>query len=145
MAAGLLTAEPLTLGNVPRPRRHRDDGRRCSPATASPVDRAADGRTVAIGGPIDNTEAPYDLVRKMRASVLVLGPLLARIGEARVSLPGGCAIGTRPIDLHLKGLEQLGATIELEGGYVHASAPRGLVGATHRAAAPSASARPRTC
>jgi UDP-N-acetylglucosamine 1-carboxyvinyltransferase len=66
----------------------------------------------------------------MRASVLVLGPLVARVGEARVSLPGGCAIGTRPIDLHLKGLEQLGATIRLDGGYVHASAPRGLHGAT---------------
>ncbi len=69
-----------------------------------------DGRTLSIGGAITNTEAPYDIVRKMRASVLVLGPLLARVGEARVSLPGGCAIGTRPIDLHLKGLEQLGAT-----------------------------------
>jgi UDP-N-acetylglucosamine 1-carboxyvinyltransferase len=74
-------------------------------------------------------EAPYDLVRKMRASVLVLGPLLARGGEARVSLPGGCAIGPRPIDLHLKGLERLGAEIELVDGYVEARAPKGLVGA----------------
>ena len=65
--------------------------------------------------------APYDLVRKMRASVLVLGPLLARTGAAKVSLPGGCAIGPRPIDLHLMGMERLGATIELEGGYVHAT------------------------
>src|SRR6185436_13825147 len=64
-------------------------------------------------------EAPYDVVRKMRASVLVLGPLLARHGEAKVSLPGGCAIGVRPIDQHLKGLEALGATFTLEGGYVH--------------------------
>jgi UDP-N-acetylglucosamine 1-carboxyvinyltransferase len=74
-------------------------------------------------------EAPYDLVRKMRASVLVLGPLLARAGRARVSLPGGCAIGPRPIDLHLKGLEKLGAEIELVDGYVEARAPAGLHGA----------------
>ncbi len=77
---------------------------------------------------IVSTTAPYDLVRKMRASVLVLGPLLARCGEARVSLPGGCAIGTRPVDLHLKGLERLGGVIELRQGYIHASAPKGLVG-----------------
>jgi len=76
-----------------------------------------------------STTAPYDLVRKMRASVLVLGPLLARAGEARVSLPGGCAIGPRPVDLHLKGLERLGATIELRQGYIEASARKGLVGA----------------
>ena len=68
-----------------------------------------DGRTLSLGGAITNTEAPYDIVRKMRASFLVLGPLLARAGEARVSLPGGCSIGARPIDLHLKGLEQMGA------------------------------------
>jgi len=77
---------------------------------------------------ITSTTAPYDLVRKMRASILVLGPLVARCGEARVSLPGGCAIGTRPVDLHLKGLEALGATIELANGYVHARAPKGLTG-----------------
>src|SRR5690606_32589200 len=75
------------------------------------------------------TTAPYDLVRKMRASVLALGPVLARGGEARVSLPGGCAIGTRPIDLHLMGLERMGAAIELEGGYVQARAAQGLRGA----------------
>ena len=72
-----------------------------------------DGRTLSLGGAITNTEAPYDIVRKMRASVLVLGPLLARAGEARVSLPGGCSIGARPIDLHLKGLEQMGARFRL--------------------------------
>ena len=77
-----------------------------------------DGRTLSIGGQITNTEAPYDIVRKMRASFLVLGPLLARVGEARVSLPGGCGIGARPIDLHLKGLEQMGATFDLDGGYI---------------------------
>jgi UDP-N-acetylglucosamine 1-carboxyvinyltransferase len=78
---------------------------------------------------VTNTQAPYDLVRKMRASVLVLGPLLARAGQAEVSLPGGCAIGTRPIDVHLKGLESLGAEIELRDGYVHARAPGRLKGA----------------
>ncbi len=77
---------------------------------------------------IASTTAPYDLVRKMRASILVLGPLVARCGEARVSLPGGCAIGTRPVDLHLKGLEALGAEIELANGYVQARAPKGLTG-----------------
>ena len=70
-------------------------------------------------------EAPYELVKTMRASVLVLGPLVARCGQARVSLPGGCAIGARPIDQHLKGLEALGAKIELDHGYVNATAPRG--------------------
>ncbi|SMH57944.1 UDP-N-acetylglucosamine 1-carboxyvinyltransferase [Azospirillum agricola] len=74
---------------------------------------------------VTNTTAPYDLVRKMRASVLVLGPLLARCGEAKVSLPGGCAIGARPVDLHIKGLEAMGADIRIEGGYIVAKAPAG--------------------
>jgi UDP-N-acetylglucosamine 1-carboxyvinyltransferase len=78
---------------------------------------------------IASTTAPYDLVRKMRASVLVLGPLVARAGVARVSLPGGCAIGTRPVDLHIKGLERLGATVELRQGYIEARAEKGLTGA----------------
>jgi UDP-N-acetylglucosamine 1-carboxyvinyltransferase len=130
MAAGLLTSERLVLSNVPQ---------LADIATMSAlllqhgvaVDRATnDGRTLSIGGAITNTEAPYDIVRKMRASVLVLGPLLARVGEARVSMPGGCAIGTRPIDLHLKGLQQMGAAIELESGYVRATARDGLHGAT---------------
>ena len=77
---------------------------------------------------ITTTKAPYELVRKMRASILVLGPLLAREGHAEVSLPGGCAIGSRPVDLHLQGMQQLGAEIELKEGYVHAKAPNGLVG-----------------
>jgi UDP-N-acetylglucosamine 1-carboxyvinyltransferase len=77
---------------------------------------------------IVSTTAPYDLVRRMRASVLVLGPLVARLGQARVSLPGGCAIGTRPVDLHIKALEALGATIAIEQGYIHATAPKGLKG-----------------
>lgn len=74
---------------------------------------------------IETFTAPYDIVRKMRGSILVLGPLLARFGQARVSLPGGCAIGTRPVDLHIKGLEEMGATITLEGGYINAKAPKG--------------------
>src|SRR3954470_7813647 len=87
-------------------------------------------RSIILNGAgVNDTTAPYDLVRKMRASVLVLGPLVARHGQARVSLPGGCAIGTRPVDLHIKGLQQLGAEIELKDGYVVASAPKGLRGA----------------
>src|SRR6202012_929826 len=74
---------------------------------------------------VTDTTAPYDLVRKMRASILVLGPLVARCGEAKVSLPGGCAIGPRPVDLHLKALEELGAEIVVENGYVIARAPKG--------------------
>ncbi len=80
---------------------------------------------------ITSTTAPYDLVRKMRASVLVLGPLLARCGHAKVSLPGGCAIGTRPVDLHLKALEQMGASIEVEGGYILATVPGGRLKGAH--------------
>src|SRR6202030_2974513 len=78
---------------------------------------------------ITSTTAPYDLVRKMRASFLVLGPLVARCGEARVSLPGGDEIGVRPVDLHIKGLRRLGAEVELQGGYIEARAPNGLKGA----------------
>jgi UDP-N-acetylglucosamine 1-carboxyvinyltransferase len=129
MAAGLLTDERLTLTNVPQ----LADIRTMTALieqhglAVRPLDN--DGRVLSIGGAITNTEAPYDIVRKMRASILVLGPLLARVREARVSLPGGCAIGTRPVDLHLRGLEQLGARIDLEGGYIHATAPTGLRGA----------------
>jgi len=91
------------------------------------------GRSLTFDGSnIHDTVAPYDMVRKMRASILVLGALVARAGEATVSLPGGCAIGNRPIDLHLKALEAIGATIELEHGYVRASAPNGLAGGTVR-------------
>src|SRR6516165_4745134 len=118
MAAGLLTEERVVLSNVPRLADVETMTLLLSQhgLTVEPVGN--DGRTLSIGGVINNTEAPYDIVRKMRASVLVLGPLLARAGDARVSLPGGCSIGTRPIDLHLKGLEQLGATFELDGGYI---------------------------
>ena len=126
MAAGLLTDERLVLGRVPR---LADIATMTALVAQHGVDVVPDGRTLSIGGSITNTEAPYDIVRKMRASILVLGPLLARMREARVSLPGGCAIGTRPVDLHLKGLEQMGAAINLDGGYVNATAPGGLHGA----------------
>ena len=129
MAAGLLTEERLELGNVPQ----LADIHTMAELLAQhgiAVERAApDGRVMRLGGAIRSTEAPYDIVRKMRASVLVLGPLLARCGEARVSLPGGCAIGTRPVDLHLKGLEQMGAEIRLDGGYIHAAVRGRLRGA----------------
>ncbi|MEX0695907.1 MAG: UDP-N-acetylglucosamine 1-carboxyvinyltransferase [Dongiaceae bacterium] len=135
MAAALLTDQAVRLGNVPR---------LADIATMSSLlgqlgvavrfdeSSAGDsaGRTVELtAADITETTAPYDLVRKMRASVVVLGPLLARCGRARVSLPGGCAIGTRPVDLHLRGLAQLGAEIELREGYIEARAPRGLTGA----------------
>jgi len=140
MAAGLLTDERLLLTNVPLLADIHTMAALLEQHGIA-VERATnDGRALSIGGAITNTEAPYDIVRKMRASVLVLGPLVARVGEARVSLPGGCAIGTRPIDLHLKGLEQLGAIIRLDGGYVHATAPQGLTGATIVLAMPSVGA-----
>jgi UDP-N-acetylglucosamine 1-carboxyvinyltransferase len=125
MAACLLSDEPLVLSNVPALADIKTMAELLSQHGAS-VERAADGHTVTLhAASITSTEAPYDLVRKMRASVLVLGPLLAREGRARVSLPGGCAIGTRPVDLHLKALEALGAEIELAGGYVEARLPSG--------------------
>jgi len=89
---------------------------------------------------LESLVAPYEIVRKMRASVLVLGPLLARYHEARVSLPGGCAIGTRPVDIHIKGLERLGAQIHIEEGYIHAKAPGGLKGAEIQLPFPSVGA-----
>ena len=127
MAAGLLTEERLELANVPR---LADIDTMAALLAQHGISVEAEGRVLRLGGAITDTEAPYDIVRKMRASVLVLGPLLARVGEARVSLPGGCAIGTRPVDLHLKGLEQMGAEIRLEAGYIDASVRGRLRGAT---------------
>ena len=126
MTAGMLTDQRLVLTNVPR---LADIETMAALVSQHGCAVEPSGRTLSIGGPITNTEAPYDIVRKMRASILVLGPLRARVREARVSLPGGCAIGTRPVDLHLKGFEQMGAAITLDGGYVHAAAPQGLRGA----------------
>ncbi|MEQ9814000.1 MAG: UDP-N-acetylglucosamine 1-carboxyvinyltransferase [Azospirillaceae bacterium] len=131
MAAALLTDKPLTLDRVPRLADIQtmsallaQHGVAISERPNGPV-----GRTLVLDASgVDNLKAPYDLVRKMRASVLVLGPLLARFGKAEVSLPGGCAIGTRPVDLHIDGLRRLGAKIELTEGYIAASAPGGLRG-----------------
>jgi UDP-N-acetylglucosamine 1-carboxyvinyltransferase len=129
MAAGLLTDERLVLGNVPL-LADIETMAALLEQHGIAVDRVGnEGRVLSLGGAIGSTVAPYDIVRKMRASILVLGPLLARCREAKVSLPGGCAIGARPVDLHLKGLEQMGAVIVLEGGYVNATAPAGLQGA----------------
>ncbi len=130
MAAGLLTEDRLVLHNVPRLADIQTMGALLSQHGIMVEHVGEDRRGLWLGGAISNTEAPYDIVRKMRASVLVLGPLLARVGEARVSLPGGCAIGTRPVDLHLKGLEQMGAHVRLDSGYIDASTNGRLRGAT---------------
>jgi len=131
MAAALLTGESVTLHNVPYVRDIITQRRLLEDLGAHVL--TPELRTHKItAAHIELFEAPYDLVKTMRASVLVLGPLLARFGKAKVSLPGGCAIGSRPIDLHLESLKQLGAEVSLEAGYVVARAPRGgrLVGAT---------------
>ena len=136
MCASLLTDEPLILGNVPH---LADITTMANLLSQHGVEVSLEGhddneghigRVLSLKAKdINNTTAPYDLVRKMRASILVLGPLLARAGKAVVSLPGGCAIGTRPVDLHLNGLRKLGANISVENGYIHASVPKGLSGA----------------
>jgi len=130
LPCALLTDEPVTLRNLPRLADVDSFGHLLNQLGASTMIEGARpedfGRVMTLrAGRVTSTEAPYDIVRKMRASILVLGPLLARAGEARVSLPGGCAIGNRPIDLHLKALEALGAVIEINAGYVRASAPDG--------------------
>jgi UDP-N-acetylglucosamine 1-carboxyvinyltransferase len=130
LAAALLTEEPVTLSRIPRVRDIRTM-QRLLVDIGSQVD--IDGATVRLSTPrISSPEAPYELVKTMRASSLVLGPLVARCGRARVSLPGGCAIGARPINLHIFGLEQLGARINQAHGYIEAVAPDGLRGATVR-------------
>ena len=125
MAAGLATSGTLTLENVPR---LVDTASMEALLANHGLDVVRDNLTLRIGGTASNLDAPYDLVRKMRASVLVLGPLLGRYGEARVSLPGGCAIGTRPVDLHIRAMQALGAVVELADGYIQARAPGGLTG-----------------
>ena len=125
MPATLLSDEPLTLTNAPR----LSDIRTMSELLASlgaEVASLQGGQVLALSShDLSNHTADYDIVRKMRASILVLGPMLARAGHAVVSLPGGCAIGARPVDLHLKALEAMGAELELRDGYVHAKAPSG--------------------
>lgn len=137
MVASMLSDKPLTLKNVPRLadistmiqllQQHGVE------IQAAPGENGhSHGTTLTLcGRRITSTTAPYDIVRKMRASVLVLGVLLAREGEARVSLPGGCAIGARPVDLHIAGLRAMGAEIDIDGGYMVARAPKGLKGARY--------------
>src|SRR5262245_31173489 len=152
MIAALLTEDTLTLRNVPRladvrllQRILQNHGVDMMVDGKRPGQNGQAGETLRLSAKtIADTTAPYELVSKMRASFWVLGPLLARCGEAKVSLPGGCAIGTRPVDLHIMAMEQLGAEIAIESGYVVAKAPKGLsgnrinfpkvsVGATHAA------------
>jgi UDP-N-acetylglucosamine 1-carboxyvinyltransferase len=163
MIASLLTPYTLTLVNVPRLadvqlllRILRNHGADMAMAGKRAGEDAMRGETISLTArEITDTVAPYELVSRMRASFWVIGPLLARCGEARVSLPGGCAIGTRPVDLHLMALEKLGATIDLDGGYVVAKARKGLkgarilfpkvsVGATHTALMAASLARGET-
>ncbi len=128
MTASLLTDKPLTLSNVPN---LADINSMAELLTQFGVSISSDKVEQVYtfkAETIQSTLAPYDIVNKMRASILVLGPLVARCGQAKVSLPGGCAIGTRPVDIHLKGLRDLGAEIEISEGYIIARAPSGLVG-----------------
>jgi len=134
MAACLLTDAPLTLTNVPKLADvsfMADILRQLgvSAAWTPGAGLGSGGRYRLTAAKLSGTTADYDIVRKMRASFLILGPLVARTGRAKVSLPGGCAIGARPVDLHLKAMEALGATVDLQDGYVVASAPKGLKGA----------------
>ncbi|APX78067.1 UDP-N-acetylglucosamine 1-carboxyvinyltransferase [Achromobacter insolitus] len=130
LCAGLLTSDALSLSNVP----HLNDTAtmlRLLGRMGMRAERGADGTVTLQANQVDKLEAPYELVKTMRASILVLGPLLARFGEARVSLPGGCSIGQRPVDQHIKGLAALGAEISIEHGFVVARAKR-LKGASVR-------------
>ena len=122
MCASLLSAEPLQLSNVPE---LHDVATMRKLLQQMGVAIEVQGEQMTLhGAQVSKLEAPYDMVKTMRASVLVLGPLVARFGEARVSLPGGCAIGSRPVDLHIKGLQAMGAQISIEHGYIHAQAKR---------------------
>lgn len=123
MCAALLTAEPLALSNVPN---LQDVRTMLKLLRQMGVEGTQNGNDVTLdAATIDSPEASYDLVKTMRASILVLGPLLARFGHARVSLPGGCGIGARPVDQHIKGLQQMGAEIVIEHGYIEAKLPEG--------------------
>ncbi len=127
LAACLLTSQPVTLGRIP-PVRDIATMQKLLGHIGAKV-TVADNCVQVEAARLKRPEAPYDLVKTMRASSLVLGPLVARSGRARVSLPGGCAIGARPINLHLAGLERLGAEVRQEHGYIEAAAPNGLQGA----------------
>ena len=125
ICAGLMTDETLTLTNMPE----LSDTKLMADLLANHGLKVGfENNVMQLAGTATNFDAPYELVSRMRASVLVLGPLLARYGEARVSLPGGCAIGSRPVDLHIKAMQSLGAIVELADGYIQARAPQGLKG-----------------
>src|SRR5215469_9008565 len=128
LAACLLTGDRVTLGRIP-PVRDISTMEKLLTHIGATVKHKG-GAVIIEAGTIEHPEAPYELVKTMRASSLVLGPLLARCGRARVSLPGGCAIGARPINLHVAGLERLGARVTQEHGYIEAEAPNGLEGAS---------------
>ena len=122
LCSALLTTEPVTFTNVPR---LNDIGTLLRLLEQMGVKVSRDGDTVTLDASgVDNPVASYEMVKTMRASILVLGPLVARFGEARVSLPGGCAIGARPVDQHIKGLQAMGADVKVEHGYVHAKVPK---------------------
>jgi len=129
MCAALLTDQAVRFTNMPNSLRDIRTLTTVLEGMGCAITQGPDGEMSIRAEQITSNHADYELVRQMRASILVLGPILARTGEAEVSLPGGCAIGTRPIDLHLMGLEAMGATIDLQDGYVHARAPGGLKGA----------------
>ena len=122
LCAGLLTADTLSLSNVPKLQDVATMKKLLAQMGLGITEQ--DGVLALNGAGINKPEAPYEMVKTMRASILVLGPLLARFGEAKVSLPGGCAIGSRPVDQHIKGLQAMGAEIRIEGGYIHAKAKK---------------------
>src|SRR5260370_1420311 len=132
MAAALLTAEKVTLHNIPKVRDLITMSKLLAFMDAKVSITEFPSSDYVIEAPrLNHAEAPYELVKTMRASVLTLGPLMARVGVARVSLPGGCAIGARPVDLHLKALEQMGAEIGTSHGYIEARATKGRLKGTH--------------
>jgi UDP-N-acetylglucosamine 1-carboxyvinyltransferase len=128
MAATLLSAERCTLHRIPVLRDIATMMTLLSSLGATATRPSSDGALMIDSSAVREFRAPYDLVKTMRASILVLGPLLARFGQAEVSFPGGCAIGSRPVDLHIRALEAMGAEVRVEAGYIVAKAPRGLVG-----------------
>ncbi len=128
MAATLLSAERCTLHRIPVLRDIATMMTLLSSLGATATRPSSDGALMIDSSAVREFRAPYDLVKTMRASILVLGPLLARFGQAEVSFPGGCAIGSRPVDLHIRALEAMGAEVRVEAGYIVAKAPRGLAG-----------------
>jgi UDP-N-acetylglucosamine 1-carboxyvinyltransferase len=123
LCASLLTSDAVQLSNVPD-LNDVTTMRKLLRHLGVAIE-ASDNQVILSAAHIEKLEAPYDMVKTMRAAILVLGPLVTRFGEARVSLPGGCAIGSRPVDLHIKGLQAMGAIIHIEHGYIHAQVPRG--------------------